>query len=146
MTIREHPLAWRWTDPKHALLPDHVLDQMQPFSPQKAADLFKLSCSFNGQDGLSTDLFDVRAISTASMSPAEGKAWLHSQQPDLASKVFLSWQPDTAIMTTWGIFADYWSEFCYAASDDLNVWPEDEQWALLFHHEEEFHFGHRKRP
>lgn len=146
MTIREHPLAWRWTDPKHAVLPDCVLDQMQPFLPERAAELFKHSCSLNGQDGLSTDLFEVSVVSTVSMSPADGNAWLRARQPDLAAMVFLSWQPNAAIMTTWGIFTDYWSEFCYGASDDLNVWPEDEQWAFLFHHEEEFHFGYRKHP
>ena len=145
MTIREHPLAWRWTDPEHAVLPDDVLDRMVPFPPEKAAELFKHSCAFNGRDGLSTDLFEVRVISSGSMSPAEGRAWLCSQQPDTDAKVFLSWQPNTAIMTTWGVFTDYWGEFCYGASDDLNVWPEDEQWALLFHHEDEFHFGRRKQ-
>src|SRR4051812_15571619 len=101
MTIREHPLAWRWTDPKHAVLPDQVLDQMTPFSPQRAAELFQHSCSFNGRDSLADDLFEVRVISTAPISPAEGSAWLRSQQSDTACRVFLSWQPDTAIMTTW---------------------------------------------
>jgi hypothetical protein len=144
MTIREHPLAWRWTVPKHAVLPDSVLDQMQPFSQQEAEKLFKHACSFNGQDGLSTDLFEVRVISTASLSLEAGRAWLRALQPVLTSKILLSWQPDTAITTTWDVFTEYWSDFCCPASDDLNVWPEDEQWALLFHHEEEFHFGFRK--
>lgn len=143
MTIREHPLAWRWADPNHAVLPDEVLERMIAFAPGEAAGLFKRASGMNGAGGLSTDLFEVNVISTVTTSLAEGSAWLRGQQPDAEAKVYLSWQADTAIQTTWGTFADYWSDFCYPSSDDLNVWPEDEAWAFLFHHEEEFQFGRR---
>ena len=145
MTILEHPLAWRWTDPKYAVLPDDVLEKMIPFASEKAAELFKNSTRFNGKNGLADAIFEVEMAYAESMSPDEGRHWLRSQPVLESAQVFLSWQPDTAIMTTWGIFADYWSEFCYGASDDLNVWAEDESWAFLFHHEGEFHFGRRKR-
>lgn len=144
MTIREHPLAWRWTDPAQAVFPDHVLDQMWPLPPEQAAERFRHSCAFNSRDGLSDDLFEVQVVATEEMTPEEGRDWLRSRQPHLDTKVFLSWQPNTAIMTTWEIFSDRWRDFCYGAADDLNVWPEDERWALLFHHEEEFHFGFRR--
>lgn len=144
MTIREHPLAWRWTDPKYAVLPDDVLEKMVPIGVEDSVKLFTKSCHFNGKDGLSTDLFEVDVISTEGISAEAGSAWLWDQQPDAAVNVFLSWQPQSAIRTTWGIFAKYWEEFCYPSSDDLNVWPEDGDWAFLFHHEEEFHFGRCK--
>lgn len=145
MDIREHPLGWRWTDPKHAVLPDEVLDRMVPFTPEEAEEICEKARAFNGKKGLSPGQYDVRVISSGILSPAEGSAWLCFQQPDLDAEVFLSWEPDTAIQTTWGIFAEHWEDFCYPASDDLSVWPEDEKWALFFDHEEQFHFGKRKR-
>lgn len=145
MDIREHPLGWRWTDPQHAVLPDDVLDQMMPFSSEEAEELLERSGAFNGRKKISPRQYEVRVISSAILSPAEGSAWLRFQQPDTEAEVFLLWDSDTAIQTTWGIFAKYWEDFCYPSSDDLGVWPEDEEWGLLFHHNEEFHFGRRKR-
>jgi hypothetical protein len=114
---------------------------MIPFSSDQAAEAFRHGCSLTGADGLSDNLFDVDVTRTATFDRDQGRVWLLARQPNKESSVILSWQPDTALKTTWGIFTDYWDDFCYGASDDLSVWPEDADWALLFHHEDEFHFG-----
>jgi hypothetical protein len=38
--IREHPLAWRWTDPKYAELPSNVLAQITPIDASAAAGVY----------------------------------------------------------------------------------------------------------
>ncbi len=145
MDIREHPLGRRWTDPKHAVLPDDVLDQMVPFTPEEAEEICERFRAAEGRTGLSPEEYEMRVIPSGILSPAEGCAWLRFQQPDTEAEVFLSWEPDTAIQTTWGVFADHWEDFCHLASGDLNVWPENGNWALFFHHDETFQFGRRKR-
>jgi hypothetical protein len=144
MNIREFPLAWRWTDERHAVLPDAVLEQMLPCEPSVARQLFQHTLSFMGGRGLSEQGFAVSTLSTASLSKEEGCAWLRALQPILSTEALLSWQPETALRTTWEIFTSYWPTFCYPASDDLAVWPEDGQWVLLYLHDEEFQFGTRK--
>lgn len=141
MDIREHPLAWRWTDPNYAVLPPEVLARMIPYSCDEAASLFRHSLRFNCSSGLSRDRYQSEIAFAESMSSEEGTIWLRSRPVSESTPVYLSWQPNTAIRTDWGVFADYWSEFCYGSSDDLNVWPEDESWVFLFHHNGEFHFG-----
>lgn len=39
--IRQFPLAWRWTQPTHAVLPNEVLQQLYPLGIAAAARLNK---------------------------------------------------------------------------------------------------------
>jgi hypothetical protein len=142
MTIREHPLAWRWTDPKYAVLPDDTLAQMQPIG-QEAERLFQKSRGFLLRDSLSTHEFRSIVRHSGDVPVEVGRRWLRQQQPDLSTQVLVSWQRDAAIRTTWKIFTAHWDDFCYPSSDDVIVWPESEQWALFYFHEQEFQFGWR---
>ena len=143
MQLKDFPLAWRWTDEKYAVLPDDVLARIIPQTNEQAAQLFKRSLRFCGTDGVDERQFSLVQITTKNVEPALVSAWLRACHCKAETMVFLSWQPDTAISTTWEIFVHYWSEFCYPESDDLNVWPEDNSWMLLYHHEELFQFGRR---
>ena len=141
-SIFAHRLAWRWTDPAYAVLPGEVLAQMHPCSSQEAKDYHNNSLPFLSVDGLSSD-FHIASKSSEQLSPLDGSAWLRSQESDLDQDIVLSWDPDTALRTTWKVFTAYWPEFCYPASDDVFVFPELDNWVFLFHHEQEFHFGRR---
>jgi len=143
MTIREHPLAWRWTDPKYALLPDSVLAQMQPIEADEAARLFTHSLTLAGEDGLAPDVFTITTVRAEGLSQEAGCRWLRERQPDLSVRVVVSWEQHTALQTTWEVFTAHWDDFCYPSSDDVHVWPESERWVLLYHHEHEFQFGER---
>ena len=143
MTIREHPLAWRWTDADCAVLPDDTLAQMHPIEQREAERLFHKSSGFLVGDSLSPQEFTTIVHHCADVSVEAGRRWLREQQSDLSSQLFVSWQQDAAIRTTWEIFTAYWDDFCYPASDDIIVWPESERWALFYFHEQEFHFGQR---
>jgi len=143
MKLKDFPLAWRWTDEKYALLPENVLSQIIPQSSEQAARLFKESLRFCGSDGLDEKQFSLTQVVTKDVSPALVSEWLIACHNNVETTVFLSWQPNIAVSTTWGIFAKYWSEFCYPASDDLNVWSKTDSWMLLYHHEELLQFGRR---
>jgi len=143
LDIRDFPLAWRWTDKRYAVLPETVLAQMKPLEPKQANEIFTFSLGYTGEEGLDKNQFNISAIRTDRISKEEGSRWLNQQQSDPSILVTLSWQPDTAIETNWGIFSTYWTEFCYPASDDLLVWSDSNEWVLLYHHEEEFQFGAR---
>jgi hypothetical protein len=143
MSIREHPFAWRWTDPKYAVLPDDTLARMQPIEQREAERLFQRSLRFLVRDSLSPQEFAAIVRHSADVPAEVGRRWLREQQPDLSAQVFVSWEQDAAILTTWEIFTAHWDNFCYPSSDDVVVWPESEQWALFYFHEEEFQFGRR---
>ncbi len=142
MRIQDHKLAWRWTDPAYAVLPNEVLAKLEPATAGEASALLKRSYVFLGKDGLSPSLQSV-AFDTGGITSEVGADWLKRQQPHLDELVWLSWDTESALRTTWGVFISYWPEFCYPASDDLVVFPESEAWVLLYHHEQQFQFGWR---
>jgi hypothetical protein len=141
MDISQFPLAWRWTDEQYAVLPADVLAQIAPQTPEQARALFDESLTLTGDDGLSPALFSLKQIGTEHAEPSQIAAWLLERHPETQTQVYLSWQPDTAVLTNWCIFAKYWDEFCYPASDDLIVLPTDRRWALLYHHSEFMQHG-----
>ena len=144
MTIREHPLAWRWTNPKFALLPEIILGQMHPIDPNEAALLCTHSLTFADRDGLSSDVFTITNLEAEGLSKESGCCWFRARQHNLSELVTLSWNQQTAIQTTWEVFTSYWDDFCYPSSDDVSIWPGSERWALLYHHYHRFEFGMRR--
>ena len=86
MTIREHPLAWRWTDSRYALFPEDILAQIEPVDLRRAEDLFRHSLRLLGRDGLSPEAFETVVRSRADIPTGAGCAWLRAQQPDLLRK------------------------------------------------------------
>jgi len=45
-----------------------------------------------------------------------------------------------AICVSWGVFCEYWDDFCYPASDDVAIWPLSQEWFLIYDHSEKFFF------
>jgi len=138
--IRDFPLAWRWTDPEHTVLPDSVLAQLHPLDATEVARLDKrLGFPVKGPK-LRRDMFASRQ---------ECGAWEASLLfirlgiAD-ATIVFLYWNSETALRTTWGIFRQYWKDFCYPSLDNVFISPEDNSWLLFYDHEQNFSFGKRK--
>jgi hypothetical protein len=142
MRIQDHKLAWRWTDPQYVVLPEDVLARMIPVHPDEAGKLYERALPMLGEDALAAS-FAQWKIKTEKLEPSIASTWLMAMQPNQDQMVVLSWDKDAALRTNWGVFVAYWPEFCYPASDDLVVFPETEEWALLYYHEEEFHFGRR---
>ena len=59
--------------------------------------------------------------------------------------VMASWSEDEAVYLPWAVFTRYWPSFCYPSSDDVTVWPSDEQWGLSFSHSGMFSWRARGR-
>src|SRR5690348_2067194 len=104
MHIRDFPLAWRWTDNRHAVLPEETLSQLQPLGPQEAQFAFGQAQSFR---------WDSSITHSADVSDKDGCTWLRAQHGGLGDFVTVSWSPDCALRTTWQIFTKHWSDFCY---------------------------------
>jgi hypothetical protein len=143
MSIETFPLAWRWTQPSHAVLPPEVLAQIHPIHAPESAQLSAKAGSFTVNGNLSSSNFGSLGVYTTTGSVAEVRSWLREQQQDATVEVFLAWDSKSVVSTTWQIFTEYWDDFCYPASDDVTVWPKTEAWVLLYHHYEQFEFGRK---
>lgn len=115
---------------------------MHPVEVDEAAVMYARSLALIKRDGSCSD-FEIVQLNVEDSIESAATHWLRQHQPNFSTSVILSWDKDIALRTTWGIFTSYWDDFCYPMSDDLVVWPEDEKWVLLYHHEERFYFGTR---
>jgi hypothetical protein len=141
MELRDFPLAWRWTDERFTLLPNQVLARIIPQSTDSAARLWAALVKMSVDSGLDDRKFEISWLGTGNVNPAAVTAWLLARYPDRETAVLLSWTPNWAVETSWGIFTDYWSEFCYPSSDDVQVRSVAHGWVLHYHHHEMFEFG-----
>ncbi len=67
------------------------------------------------------------------------KKWLYHRGLPFDKPVFLSWQPNDAMIVPWKIFIKYFYSFNH--SGDLTIIDQSLTWALLFYHESEIYFG-----
>ncbi len=141
-SISEFPLTWRWTEEEHSKLPDEHLARIVPISPEAANNLWKRSlrlCESGTDIRPSTERFEIVTMLERPHSTDETERWIRSrfETYDLSLiKVWVSWQPDLAVQTDMEIVALYWNSFCYEASDDTSIFPESEEWAIHFWHED----------
>jgi hypothetical protein len=141
MNIREFPLAWRWTDPRHAQFSEDLLSKLAPVEPREAERLYEQSRRSLEGDNLSSSLFPRITRHDAAIESDMRRDWLRTCWRAVDDQVVVSWSTELALRTTWEIFTAHWDNFCYPALDDVLVWPESETWALLYTHDEQFQFG-----
>ncbi len=132
MTIEEFPLAWRWTQPSHSVLPAEVLADIRPLSAPEAASIRMVAPAGSAS-----------VVSHSASDSAEVCRWLRAVQPDSQVRVYVSWSKDWAVEMSWNIFTEYWDDFCYPSSDDVTVVPVSGAWHLLYHHYEQFDYIRR---
>lgn len=53
-------------------------------------------------------------------------------------RVTISWDRDRALNLPWSIFCEYWDDFCYPSSDDVDVFLENGKCFLRWTHYEVF--------
>ena len=144
--INEFPLAWRWTQSTHNVLPDSVMSQLEPLTTEDADRLQERYQFVLNGPSLKRELFYSFKSHTiiddkVDMTPS----FLAMLGIDNDALVFLCWGGGMAIRTAWGIFRQYWGDFCYPGSDDVIIVPEDDAWVLFYCHEDMFEFGMRKK-
>lgn len=68
------------------------------------------------------------------------KKWLYQRGLPFDKQVYLSWQPNEALILPWKLLVKYYEVFAHPGAD-LTVIDESLTWALLFYHENEIYFG-----
>lgn len=132
------PLAWRWTQPSHNVLPPEVMTQIVPLSQVLAPG----GVTTGGE--LDRSSFEEVQTASADVPCEQGAEWLRLLPVAPAEQVIVRWDSLTSVRTTWRVFADYWDDFCYP-HDDVEVFPESGKWLLLYHHWEQFEWGLRRQ-
>lgn len=129
-------LAWRWTQPSHNVLPPEVMAQIVPVEGVVAPAGLTVRDELNR-----AEMANIRSISARDVGDA--RRWLHELPVDPAEKIVIDWGLRSAVATTWEIFTRFWDDFCYASSDDVEIFPPSGKWILLYHHWEQFEWGAR---
>jgi hypothetical protein len=140
--MEQFALKWRFTDPRYRALPPVHLEQVKPLSSESSRRLWDLTLPLHEDLPFTPGFFRVvESILLDNTDPRAVRKWLFGCGVAFKSPVYLSYQPELAIATTWKMVVKYWDDFWYPGSDDLRVVDESLAWALLFWHESEAFFG-----
>ena len=143
--MEQFALKWRFTDPRYRALPPAHLEQVRPLSSESSLQLWELTLPLYQDLPFTPGLFrGVESVRLDNADPSAIRAvrkWLFGRGVPFKSAVYLSYQPEWAIATTWKMVVKYWDDFWYPGSDDLRVVDESLSWALLFWHESVAFFG-----
>lgn len=146
-SLATFPLSWRWTDSKWNKLPENDLQRIKPLTPIKAKELWRILGHYVSANGPKENIFECSPWIEATIDIPNAfekvRDWLLGQFSDYEQSVIVSWDKDTAVLTDWGVFCNYWDDFCYPASDDVTVFPPHIDWILFYAHYERFDFGVR---
>ncbi len=127
MDISEFPLTWRWTQSSHAMLPDHILAELQPLDLQSVLLLTNNIPS----------VFVAEFSRFAAVNEVATRQWL--MQLDISSpRVTVVWRADLALSMPWTTFCQYWDDFCYPSSDNADIFLECGRLFLRWRHFEVF--------
>jgi len=140
--LPQFALAWRFTDDRWSRRGGAALRDVRPLTAARAASLHSplaAACHVAREGG-------ARHLPAACQDEAGARevgAALATLAPRDEERIVLSWDPLTALETSWRTFREHWEVFCYPGSDDLTISPLDERWVLCYHHWEEFSFSPR---
>jgi len=136
MNIYEFPLAWRWTQSSHAVLPPDVLASLLPLQENEAERIYRRGTGvFSSENARSKA---ERKAHNVSEDPEATRIWLRSLAISVENRVLLAWDKKTGISLPWHVFVEYWDDFLYPSSDDAFLFPETGESALAWHHYEVF--------
>lgn len=142
--LEQFNLKWRWTDPKWNQFSSPTLSKIQPLQAATAKELWKDALTLRQGSRLNPNLFSqVTQIDTTNPRQTV-QEWLYQRGVDQDQTIFLFWDQQTAVVTKWEVFYEYWDDFCYPSSDDVTIWPISKEWALCYYHSELFCFGRRR--
>lgn len=130
------PLLWRWTEENHAIFLPQELKLIRPFKVGIAQKLNDKLLAVDQANGLNRSVTEgLRVIESNDENDSEIQNWLVNLPVKETEQVMLSWSSETAIMTSWKLFTERWSDFWYPSSDDLTVTSISFSWVLAISHE-----------
>lgn len=140
-------LKWRFTEAKYDKLPEIHLEQLKPLN-EKASNFVWDFISDSGlhnhtpfKEGFFKTIDKAKILKS---NEKEIKKWLYQRGIPFEKEVFLSWQPDDAMIVPWKLLIKYFDSFYYGSSDDLTIIDQSLNWSILFYHEDEIYFGTNK--
>lgn len=128
MNIEDFPLAWRWTQATHTVLPIEVLKTLTPLCLESAQLLSESVPSFFPEGSLKFD---------TSNEELDAGQWLKNLGV-ASQQVTISWSNNMALSLPWLTFCKYWDEFCYPSSDDADIFLKNNRFFLRWNHYELF--------
>ena len=144
----EFSLQWRFTAERSDLLANALEDQLKPLDNFAANFLM----DYISKAGLHDDcpfregVFNVlESIIINDDNSNEIKSWLLKRGVTKNREVYLSWDSKTAMIVPFYLLAEYFDDFAYPSSDDLIVFDESLNWALIFFHYGDIHFGSNEK-
>jgi len=140
--ISNFALKWRFTEEEYNQLPQLHLDQLKPLDQEASKFLwdFIAATRLHSDFPFKSNFFkNIDEIKIFEGNERDIKKWLFQRRIPFDRMVFLSYQPDTAMIVPWKLLVKYFDDFYY--SDDLTVFDQSLSWALLFFHEDEIYFG-----
>jgi hypothetical protein len=145
--IEDFQLKWRFTEEEYNVLPEEHLERLKPLD--KVAS--KFLADFISNSSLHQDVpFKknfFRTLDKAKITNGnerEIKKWLYERGIQFDKEVYLSWNDDNGMIAPWQIVIKYFDSFYYGSSDDLTIFDQSFNWAILFFHEDEIYFGTNK--
>jgi hypothetical protein len=142
--LEEFRLKWRFTEEQYEVLPEIHLAQLKPLNKKASQFIwnFIANSGMHQDTPFKKDFFQtIDKAKILDTNQKEIKNWLYQRGLPFEKEVFLSWQPDDAMIVPWKLLIKYFDAFYYSASDDLSVIDQSLNWALLFYHEDEIYFG-----
>jgi len=136
----------RFTDENYNQLSQLHLDQLKPLDRQASRFLWDYISATNLHNDIpfKRNFFkSIDQIDIAEGNEKEIKKWLYHRGLPFSNEVYLSWQPDTAMIVPWKLLIKYFDDFDYA--DDLTVIDQSLNWALLFFHEGTIYLGSNEK-
>ena len=147
ISMNDFSLKWRFTEEKYAVLPDLHLSQIKPLDKKASKFLWDYISDTNLHNDVpfKKDFFrNIDMIDISDDNKLEIKKWLYQRGLPFKKEVFLSYTSNEALIIPWKVLIKYFDEFHYQGSDDLTVIDQSLEWALLFFHEGEIHWGTNK--
>ena len=123
-------------------LPEAHFDQLKPLDKIASEFLWNyiLDSTLHDDVPFKTGFFKtIDKAKNYDTNKPEIRKWLYRRGLPFDKPVFLSWQPNDAMIVPWKIFVKYFDSFNH--SGDLTIIDQSLTWALLFYHESEIYFG-----
>tara|TARA_R110002072_G_scaffold302301_1_gene484650 strand:+ start:54 stop:569 length:516 start_codon:yes stop_codon:yes gene_type:complete len=145
--MTEFSLKWRFTEEKYDLLPEEHIAELKPLDGSGAQFLadYLENCLIHSNEPFKNGLFrNLYEIVILENREKEIKKWLYQRAIPFDKKVYLSWDGQNGMITKWKFVVKYWDSFYYPSSDDLTVFDQSLEWAVLFAHYDVIFFGTNK--
>ncbi|GAB2494570.1 hypothetical protein [Algoriphagus taiwanensis] len=142
--IEDFDLKWRFTEEKYAILPESDLKQIKPLDKEagKYLDHFIRSVELHADEPFKENFFSqIESIPVSDGNELEIQKWLTERGLPFEKMVYVSWDSQNGAIVSWEILIKYFDDFYYPGSDDLSVFDENLNWALVFAHWEKIYFG-----